>query len=231
MCLNKFDSEINLEAHKQYCGAHKPAKIEMPKPYDNILEFKNYRHSLKVPFEVTADFECMLQKIQTCQPCDETSYTNAYQKHVPNNFAYHIKYANGDFKPPVEYSGPDAPRVFIQNLEEDAVHIAKEYYDKVVPMIPLTEQEKKKFTTEKNCHICERPLDVLPPLLVKKLVTAKRAIEYYASLGDEEVIQHHTRILKETTEKLWANKRKVADHDHLTGQFRGATHSYCNLTY
>ena len=121
--------------------------------------------------------------------------------------------------------------VFIQNLEQDAVHIAEEYYNKVVPMIPLTEQEKEKFKTEKKCHICERSLDVLPPLLVKKLVTAKRAIEYYASLGDEEVIQHHTRILKETTEKLWANKRKVADHDHLTGQFRGATHSYCNLTY
>ena len=41
MCLNKFDSEINLEALKQYFGAHKPTKIEMSKPYDNILEFKN----------------------------------------------------------------------------------------------------------------------------------------------------------------------------------------------
>ena len=68
----------------------------MPKPYDNTLQFKNYNHSLKVHFAIYADFECMLQKIKTCQTYDETSYTNAYQKHVPNNFVYHIKYSNGD---------------------------------------------------------------------------------------------------------------------------------------
>jgi hypothetical protein len=32
----------------------------------------------------------MLQKIQSCQPSDETAYMNAYQIHAPNNFAYHI---------------------------------------------------------------------------------------------------------------------------------------------
>jgi len=34
--------------------------------------------------------------------------------------------------------------VFYQKLKEEALHIAKEYYDKIIPMIPpLTEQEKK----------------------------------------------------------------------------------------
>lgn len=90
----------------------------MPKQYDNTLQFKNYNHSLKVPFTIYADFECILQKIQTCQPSDKTSYTNAYQKHVPNNFVYHIKYCNGDNKPPVEYSRVDAPTVFYQNVKK-----------------------------------------------------------------------------------------------------------------
>ena len=89
----------------------------MPKPYDNIMEFKNYNHSLKAPFAIYADFECMLQKIQTCQPSDETSYTNAYQKHTPNNFACYVKFSSGDYKPPVEYSGKDAPKVFYQKLK------------------------------------------------------------------------------------------------------------------
>jgi hypothetical protein len=142
MCLNKFSSKINLEAHKTYCGSHKTARIEMPKPYNNTIQFKNYNHSLKVLFIVYADFECMLQKIQTCQPCDETSYTNAYQKHVPNSFVCYIKYDNGDFKPPVVYSGKDATKVFYQKLREDLIHISQEYHYKTVPMIPLTEQEK-----------------------------------------------------------------------------------------
>ena len=83
----------------------------------------------------------MLQKIHTCQPSDETGYTNAYQKHIPTNFAYYIKCSNGTFKPPVEYSGHDAPKVFYEKLKEDAFYIAKEYYDKSVPMESLTENE------------------------------------------------------------------------------------------
>ena len=92
----------------------------MPKPYDNTIQFKNYKHSLNTPFAVYTDFECMLQKIQTCQPSDETSYTNIYQKQVPNNFVYYVKYSNEDYKPPIEYSGVDAPKVFYQKLKKDA---------------------------------------------------------------------------------------------------------------
>ena len=121
--------------------------------------------------------------------------------------------------------------MFYQNVKKDALYNTKEYYDKVVPMKPLTEKEKKEFITQKNCHICERSLDNLPPLLVEKLVTTKRAIKYYESLKDEKSVNHYTEILKETEKKKWANKRKVTDHDHLTGLFRGAAQSFCNLTY
>ena len=66
MCLNGFHSEDKLNEHKTYCSAYQCVKIEMPKPYDNIIEFKNYNHSLNVPFRVGIDFECMLPKIETC---------------------------------------------------------------------------------------------------------------------------------------------------------------------
>lgn len=121
--------------------------------------------------------------------------------------------------------------MFYQKLKEDALHIAQEYYDKLFLMIPLTEQEKTEFKTQKDCQICEKSLDTLPPLLVKELVTTKRAIEYCTALGDEKSVNYHTNSVKETKEKLQVNKRKVADHYHLTGRFRGAVHNYCNLKY
>lgn len=103
MCLNSFYSEAKLADHKMYCSQHESVRVRMPMPYDNIMQFEHYNHSLKVPFAVYTDFECMLQKIQTCRPSDELSYTSSYQKHTPTNFAYYITYANGDFKVPVKY--------------------------------------------------------------------------------------------------------------------------------
>jgi len=122
----------------------------MPKLFDNILQFKHYNHSLKVPFVAYVDFECMLQKIQTYQPSDERPYTNAYQRHTPNNFAYYIKYCNEDYKPHVEYSEMDAAKVFYEKIKEDALYIAKEYYDKAKQLAEKKRLNLKPATSAKD---------------------------------------------------------------------------------
>lgn len=76
-CLRGFYSKHKLIDLETYCGEHKPTKIMLPKLHENVLMFKNYNRSPKIPFAVYPDFEYMLQKINTCQPSDETSYTNA----------------------------------------------------------------------------------------------------------------------------------------------------------
>ena len=196
MCLSLFYSEKKLNDYKTYCQQHKCAKILMPKLYDNILEFKNYNISLKVPFVVYADFECMLKKIDKCQPSDDVSYAKPFQKHVPTNFSYYVKYTNGNIQPPVTYSGADTDKVFYHQLKEDVLYISRNFYDRVVPIIPLTVDEEHKFKTEKVCHICERSFDDLTPMLENKILFTKKAIQYYKYLNNEKCVDKYTKSLK-----------------------------------
>ena len=62
MCLNSFPCEKVLSDHKNYCGLNKPAKVVLPSKVDNIVEFKNYNHSMKAPFAIFADFESLIKK-------------------------------------------------------------------------------------------------------------------------------------------------------------------------
>ena len=46
-----------------------------------ILKFENFHKQQAVPFVIYADFEAITERIQRCQPVDNKSYTEAYQKH------------------------------------------------------------------------------------------------------------------------------------------------------
>ena len=52
----------------------------MPKKGENFVKFKNYHRQLKVPFVIYADFEAIREKVSSCKPNDNHSYTEAYQK-------------------------------------------------------------------------------------------------------------------------------------------------------
>jgi hypothetical protein len=51
--------------------------------------------------------------------------------------------------------------------------------------------------TKKECHICERPFDALPPMLEKKILITKNAIHYYKSLNDEQSVNKYSKSLEE----------------------------------
>ena len=59
----------------------------MPKEHEK-MKYLSGGKSLKVPFIVYADLECLLKKKQYCQNNPENSYTDKKAKHKPSGYAW-----------------------------------------------------------------------------------------------------------------------------------------------
>ena len=59
----------------------------MPNENNKILKYNPREKSLKVPFIIYADLECLLKKINTCQNNNNKSYTEKKTKHEPSGYS------------------------------------------------------------------------------------------------------------------------------------------------
>ena len=200
-CLNSFPSEKSLNKHTEYCRNNEAVKIKMPIREDDkgntfpvYIKFNHFHKKMRVPFVVYADFECFTEKIDTCQPNDNKSFTNRYQKHKPSGFSYLIKCFDDNLLAPhlrhytAESPDDNIPRLFIESLEKDIKEIYNKF--KIPKKMVMTQEDEIDYEKATNCHICEGKL-------------------------------------KKTDDK----DKKVRDHCHLTGKFRGAAHNKCNLKF
>ena len=94
-CLQCFSSENILMKHKEIrlsINGKQSVKLE-----EGIIKFENYFKQIPVPFKIYADFECNFK-------CNEGSYTEKYQDHIPCSFAYKIVCIDDRFiKPTIIY--------------------------------------------------------------------------------------------------------------------------------
>ena len=63
----------------------------MPKWVEKILKYNPGEKSLKAPFAIYLDLECLLKKEQSCQNNPEKSYTEKKAKHEPSGWAMFTK--------------------------------------------------------------------------------------------------------------------------------------------
>ena len=202
-CLHCCSSERVLEMHKQDCLAINGTQaIRMPKEGSKIY-FQNHQKMLPAPFVIYADFEAITEKIDSCIPSDEKSYTTTYQSHKACGYGYKLvcRYDDRYSKPVEIYRGEDAIDEFIvqmMNEVEDCRRIVKEEFQKPLNM---TVQNEIDFQNSTVCHICER--------------------KFNEQAMSKRLSQKSDNPLKE----------KVRDHCHITGEYRGAAHRDCNLKW
>ncbi|XP_037921377.1 uncharacterized protein LOC119658182 [Hermetia illucens] len=87
-CLQHFYSTEKLKSHENDCSK---IVAKMVSPEKSTLEYRHFERQTDVPFVVYADFECLLQDIQSCQPDPASASTTTLQEHIPCAFAYYIK--------------------------------------------------------------------------------------------------------------------------------------------
>ena len=68
------------------CNNHDYCHIDMPEEGENILKCSPGDTSLKTPFIIYADLECLLKKEQFCQNNPE-NYTQSKAKHKPSGYS------------------------------------------------------------------------------------------------------------------------------------------------
>ena len=121
---------------------------------NNILESKPGKKSLKHPFIIYADLECLLLKMNTCNNNPNNSYTTAKALHKPSEYSLLTSCSFDKSKnKPTYYRGKDCMKRFCDDLNQ---HITRISNYEIKPMIALTEEEKESYKNQELCHICKK---------------------------------------------------------------------------
>ena len=171
-CLQCFYSNESLAKHRVYCLAINGVQaIDLPKKYTDkngvertpCVYFKNHHKSIPVPFGIYADFECVTEKISSCQPPpmkkpkkgrppEERSYTEKYQRHTACSFGYKMvcHYDNRYSGDVVIYRGEDCIQKFMKCMFEEVKNCQSIIRDDFNKPLKMTKKMKKH---SKRLHI------------------------------------------------------------------------------
>ena len=122
-----------------------------------IKRYNQEEKSIKLPFIINADLECLLEKMETCYNNPDESSTSEINKHIPSGYSLFTPCSFDRTKNKLDYyRGKDCMKKFCKDLREHATKIIN--YEKK-KMKPLTIKEKIHYSEQKNFYICKNEFD------------------------------------------------------------------------
>lgn len=200
-CMSSFNTEKSLMNHQITCNENDTVRVSCPKKGSKI-KFKNLKNKQRAPFVIYADFESFLEKK------DEPVKKNLREGETSNTNITQKHIPSGFFYLVVTRGNYNLPMEYTYKyikFEEDDTEYS------------VANKSIKALLD--TCNKVKKMLNVEMKMTEEDKLKFKRAT--------------HCHICKN---KLMCNKEKkyidkVRDHDHLTGEYRGAAHKACNLNY
>ena len=121
--------------------------MEMPKQTEKTLKYIYGEKSLKAPFAIYLDLECLLKKEQSCQNNPAKSYTEKKTIHEPSSCSFDEKENKLNYD-----GGKDCIEKLCKKVKKSGVKIVN--YEKK-EIIPVTKEEKKSHKKQAS-HICQK---------------------------------------------------------------------------
>ncbi len=188
-CLTYFTTSKSLRLHAEMClGKGRP--IEMPRPQDSLMFFKQFSNLCVAPFVIYADLESAIDEKAEILEGKSTKQISK-KKHRAISFAcLTVCRPNPAFssEKPVMYTGPECISKFFDHILVEVTRINQIYENVNIPL-KMTKADWIAWHSEKRCYFCLREFEKHPYIF------------------------------------------KVKDHCHLSGKYRFALCSRCNLTF
>ena len=173
-CFHSYRTKNKLEAHKKICENHDYCHVEMPTKDNNIIKYNQGEKSIKLPFIIYADLECLLEKMDACYNNPKESSTTEINKHAPSGYSLFTHCSFDKSKNKLNhYRGKDCMKKFCKDLREHATKTIN-----CEKMTPLTTKEKIHYNEQEICYICKKEFNKND----KKTLYSKRSLSLYRKI-------------------------------------------------
>ena len=86
-CFYSFATEKQIELYKKVCENKKFSNSVMPSEDTKTLEFNQHQKPDKAPFIISAEFECLIEKIDWCKNNPQNLFTTKVSEQISSDFS------------------------------------------------------------------------------------------------------------------------------------------------
>ena len=212
----------NLQNHVKTCEREKIQKVEYPsRAVDKIMHFKAVAKQLRAPFVAYADFECLLVQDEERMKKVNTKTGIVEEKETKNEEEEDEE--KDDQRKKREAFRKHIPASYAYKI----IGPNKDYDKDVVLYVP-----KETDIAKSEMHTAEHFIDSISAeaeTLWTKYI--KKEVPMRSLTKEEQRAFHRNNICHICKEEIKEGEKKIKEHCHITGNYRGMSHNQCNLDY